>query len=88
MEPNMAARAAQSVRARTAIPHHFGTSPDMTQTAAGFAAELKKRNIAFYEMKRGETVRFPDRRREHSGLQKTGCSRRQALHQKWSVEIS
>lgn len=58
MEPRMAARAAQSVRAKVAVPHHFGTSPGMTQTADGFAAELKKLKIGFYEMKPGQSVTF------------------------------
>ena len=58
MEPKMAARAAQSVRARIAIPMHFGTSPGITQNADGFAAEIKKLGIHFYEMKPGETVSF------------------------------
>jgi len=58
MEPRMAAKAAQSVRTKVAIPQHFGTSPDMTQTADGFAAELKRLKIGFYEMKPGETISF------------------------------
>jgi L-ascorbate metabolism protein UlaG (beta-lactamase superfamily) len=58
MEPRMAAKAAQSVRAKLAIPHHFATSPDMTQTADGFAAELRRLKIGFYEMKPGETISF------------------------------
>ena len=58
MEPRMAAKAAQSVRAKVAIPQHFATSPDMTQSADGFAAELKKLKIGFYEMKPGETISF------------------------------
>jgi len=58
MEPRMAAKAAQSVRAKVAIPQHFATSPDMTQSADGFAAELKRLKIGFYEMKPGETVSF------------------------------
>lgn len=58
MEPKMAARAAQSVCARVAIPHHFGTFPGITEKADGFAAELRKRRIAFFEMKPGETIRF------------------------------
>ena len=57
MEPKMAARAAQSVRAKLAIPQHFGI-PGMAQTAEGFAAELKKLKINFYEMKPGETISF------------------------------
>lgn len=58
MEPKMAARAAQSLRAKLAIPQHFGTFPAITQNAAGFAGELKKLKINFYEMKPGETISF------------------------------
>ncbi len=58
MEPKMAAKAAQSLRAKIAIPHHFGTSPGMVQTADGFAAELKRLKIRFEEMKPGETLSF------------------------------
>src|SRR6185369_13154485 len=58
MEPKMAAKAAQSVRARLAVPHHFGTFPGISQNADGFAAELKKLKISFYEMKPGETISF------------------------------
>jgi L-ascorbate metabolism protein UlaG (beta-lactamase superfamily) len=58
MEPNMAARAAQSVRAKLAIPHHFGTFPGITENATEFAAELKSRKVAFREMKPGQTLTF------------------------------
>ena len=58
MEPKMAAKAAQSLRTRIAIPHHFGTSPGITQDAKGFASELKKLNVDFYEMKPGDTISF------------------------------
>lgn len=58
MEPRMAAKAAQVVRARWAIPQHFGTFPGITQNADGFAAELKKLKIGLYEMKPGETITF------------------------------
>lgn len=58
MEPHMAARAAKAVGARLAVPHHFATSPDMTQTSDEFAAELKKLRIPFYEMKPGETITY------------------------------
>jgi L-ascorbate metabolism protein UlaG (beta-lactamase superfamily) len=58
MEPKMAAKAAQSVRAKLVIPHHFGTFPGIVQNADGFAAELKKMKISFYEMKPGETISF------------------------------
>jgi L-ascorbate metabolism protein UlaG (beta-lactamase superfamily) len=62
MEPKMAARAAQSLRAKTAIPHHFGTSPGITQNATEFASELKTRKVAFREMKPGETLTFQGNR--------------------------
>ena len=58
MEPKQAARAAQSLRAKLAIPHHFGTFPGIVQNADGFAAELKKLKIGFREMKPGETISF------------------------------
>jgi L-ascorbate metabolism protein UlaG (beta-lactamase superfamily) len=58
MGPRMSARAAQSLRARLAIPHHFGTFPGTLQTADGFVAELKKLKIDSYVMKPGETVSF------------------------------
>jgi L-ascorbate metabolism protein UlaG (beta-lactamase superfamily) len=58
MEPKMAAKAAQSVRAKLAIPQHFGTFEGIVQNADGFAAELKKLRITFYEMKPGETIVF------------------------------
>lgn len=62
MEPKMAARAAQAVRAGLAVPHHFGTFPGIAPNADGFAAELKKMKIDFYEMKPGETITYRGRR--------------------------
>jgi L-ascorbate metabolism protein UlaG (beta-lactamase superfamily) len=50
--------APQSVRAKLAIPQHFGTFPGIAATADGFAAELKKLKVSFYEMKPGETISF------------------------------
>jgi L-ascorbate metabolism protein UlaG (beta-lactamase superfamily) len=58
MEPRMAARAAKSVRAKLAIPQHYATFPGITENSAVFAAELKKLQIPFYEMKPGETISF------------------------------
>ncbi|HEX7830793.1 MAG TPA: metal-dependent hydrolase [Thermoanaerobaculia bacterium] len=60
MEPKRAARAAQSVRTKLAVPHHFG-SEGMTPTAVDFAAELKKLKVAFHEMKPGETLTYRGR---------------------------
>jgi L-ascorbate metabolism protein UlaG (beta-lactamase superfamily) len=61
MEPNLAAKAAQAVRARLAIPQHFGTFPGIAQNADGFAAALQKLKINFYEMKPGETITYRGR---------------------------
>jgi L-ascorbate metabolism protein UlaG (beta-lactamase superfamily) len=61
MEPRMAAKAAQAVHAKLAVPQHFGTFPGIVQTADGFAAELKKLKIDFYEMKPGETITYRGR---------------------------
>lgn len=58
MEPRMAARAAKSVRAKLAVPHHYATFPGITQNADIFAAELKKLQIPFHEMKSGDTITF------------------------------
>lgn len=61
MEPRMAARAAQSVRARLAAPQHYATFPGIAANADAFAGELKRMKIPFYEMKPGETVTFRGR---------------------------
>lgn len=61
MEPRMAARAAQSLHARLAVPQHYATFPGIAQNADDFAAELKRLKISFYEMKPGETITFNGR---------------------------
>ncbi|HYY95387.1 MAG TPA: metal-dependent hydrolase [Pyrinomonadaceae bacterium] len=61
MEPRMAARAAKSVGARLAVPQHYATFPGIAPDASAFAAELKKLNVPFYEMKPGETISFRGR---------------------------
>jgi L-ascorbate metabolism protein UlaG (beta-lactamase superfamily) len=58
MEPAMAARAARSVRAKLAIPQHYGTFEGLTTTPDTFAAALKKFKIPFYEMNPGETITY------------------------------
>jgi L-ascorbate metabolism protein UlaG (beta-lactamase superfamily) len=65
MEPRMAAKAAKSVRAKLAVPQHFATFPGITENSAVFAAELKKLQIPFYEMKPGETISFRGRELLH-----------------------
>jgi len=58
MEPKMAAKAAQAVKAKLAVPHHFGTFEGITANSDSFSAELRKLSIPFYEMKPGETISF------------------------------
>ncbi|HEX8396620.1 MAG TPA: metal-dependent hydrolase [Pyrinomonadaceae bacterium] len=58
MEPRMAAKAAQSVGGRLAIPQHYATFPGISANADGFAAELKRLKIPSYEMKPGETITY------------------------------
>src|ERR1043165_7957424 len=61
MGAKLSARAAQSVRAKLAVPMHFGTFAGLLQTADDFAANLKQLKIPFYEMKPGDTVTFRGR---------------------------
>ena len=58
MGTKLSARAAQSLRAKTVIPMHFATFEGLLPNADGFAAEVKKLKIGFYEMKPGETISF------------------------------
>lgn len=58
MEPRIAAKAAKSVRTKLAIPQHYATFPGIAENANGFAAELKKLKIPFYEMKPGEIIAY------------------------------
>lgn len=67
MEPAMAARAAASVKAKVAIPHHYGTFPVLTQDTASFAEALKKRKIGFRKMMPGSTVVFEGTKIKVSG---------------------
>lgn len=61
MEPRMAAKAAHSVRARLAVPHHYATFPGITQNSNAFSAELRRLGIPFHEMKPGGTITFRGR---------------------------
>lgn len=58
MEAKMAAKAAQSVRAKLAVPMHFATFEGIAPTADVFSTELKKLKINFYEMKSGEIISY------------------------------
>lgn len=58
MEPAMAARAAVSVHARYAVPHHFKTFPVLTQDPKLFSDEVTKKGISYLYMDPGSTIRF------------------------------
>jgi L-ascorbate metabolism protein UlaG (beta-lactamase superfamily) len=58
MEPYMAARAAESVKAKLVIPHHFGTFPVLTQDAKEFTGALKKKRIQTLVMEPGSSIEF------------------------------
>ena len=49
MEPAMAARAAEAVKARLVVPHHYRTFPILTQDPKGFFALLAEKNIPHRE---------------------------------------
>ena len=61
MGVKLSARAAQSLHAKVAIPMHYGTFPGLLQNPEGFAAEVKKLKIGFYQMKPGNTISFRGR---------------------------
>lgn len=58
MSPAMAAKAAAAVKAKLAIPHHFGTFPVLTQDPKSFVDALGREKIPALVMKPGETVTF------------------------------
>lgn len=65
MTPAMAAKAAAAVKAKLAIPHHFGTFPVLTQDPKPFVDALGKEKIPALVMKPGQAVVF-----EGKGLKK------------------
>jgi L-ascorbate metabolism protein UlaG (beta-lactamase superfamily) len=58
MEPVDAVHAAQSVKAKLVIPHHYKTFPILTQNTDSFFKGLDRAHIAHYEMQPGQTVEF------------------------------
>lgn len=58
MMPKMAAKAAVSVKAKLAVPMHFGTFEGISQNSDEFSAELKRLKVPFYEMKPGDTLTY------------------------------
>ncbi|WP_373530287.1 metal-dependent hydrolase [Nostoc sp.] len=61
MEPEMAAKAAVSVKAKLAIPQHFATFPVITQEPKTFANALEKEGVAYQLMQPGETISYKGR---------------------------
>lgn len=61
MEPAIAARAAQAVKAKLAIPQHFATFPVITQDPQGFANALKKEGVAYQLMQPGGVITYKGR---------------------------
>lgn len=62
MEPSMAARAAKTVRARLAVPHHYGTFPVLTPDPARFIEELARKGVNSRVMQPGSSITFKGRR--------------------------
>lgn len=58
MEADMAARAAASVKAKYAIPHHYATFPVLTPDARGFGEAVQSQRIGFLPLQPGETLLF------------------------------
>jgi L-ascorbate metabolism protein UlaG (beta-lactamase superfamily) len=58
MEPMMAARAAASVRAKFAVPHHYRTFPVLTQDPKVFSEEVTRKGIGYLYMEPGSTIKY------------------------------
>jgi L-ascorbate metabolism protein UlaG (beta-lactamase superfamily) len=53
--------AAQSVRAKLTIPHHFGTFPGIAEMLMVVSPSSRACRIPYYEMRTGETISFRGR---------------------------
>lgn len=62
MEPAMAARAAKTVRAHLAIPHHYGTFPVLAADATRFVEELSRKGVNTRVMQPGSSITFKGKR--------------------------
>jgi len=62
MEPDMAARAAEAVKAKLVVPQHFKTFPMLTQDPEFFFKELDKRNIHHLLMNPGDSLTYEGHR--------------------------
>ena len=62
MEPPLAARAAKTVRARLAIPHHYGTWPELTPDPSRFVDELARKGVNHRVLQPGSSMTFKGNR--------------------------
>jgi L-ascorbate metabolism protein UlaG (beta-lactamase superfamily) len=67
MEPTMAARAAVSVQAKYAAPHHYATFPVLTQDPKVFSEELTKKGIGYLLMAPGSPITFAGKKLQAGG---------------------
>ena len=58
MEPAIAARAAKTIQAKIAVPHHYGTFPVLAQDPKRFTEEAEKRGVAYRVMQPGSSITF------------------------------
>lgn len=58
MEPAMAARAAKTVQAKLAIPHHYGTFPVLAADTRRFAEEAEKKGVNYRVVQPGASLTF------------------------------
>lgn len=58
MEPAMAVRAAKTVQAKVAIPHHYGTFPVLAQDPRRFVEEAEKKGVGHRTLQPGASVTF------------------------------
>lgn len=67
MEPVMAARAAVSVKAKYAVPHHYATFSVLTQDPKLFSEELTKKGIGYLFMAPGTSITFEGKKLQSAG---------------------
>ncbi len=67
MEPAMAARAAASVKAKVAVPHHYRTFPVLAQDPIFFSEELTKKGVGYLYMAPGSTITFEGKKLQFGG---------------------
>jgi L-ascorbate metabolism protein UlaG (beta-lactamase superfamily) len=59
----MAVQAADAVRAKWVVPHHYKTFPILTQDASSFFKGLDKKKIHHEELIPGESISFKGQKR-------------------------